>query len=158
MENIKFIVQIISSVGTLFIASVVVYITFQQHKTNKDKLRLDLFEKRYKVYKTLMEFLAHVVTYGDVEEKKVWTFNAETNDSVFLFGEEISSYINNVYKKAWELRTANFKLEHQKFRSETLKQVDATFNNREDVFQWFSKELVKTQEIFKPYLKFETKY
>ena len=158
MENIKFIVQIISSVGTLFIASVVVYITYQQHKTNRDKLRLDLFEKRYKVFRTLMEFLAFIFTFGNADPKKIMTFKADTNDSIFLFEEEISSYIEKVYDKAWEIHSANFKLEHHKIREETQEQTDATFKNREEVWQWFSNELKKAPEIFKPYLKFKTKY
>ena len=50
----------------LLIAGIVMLIAYQQYLVNKNKLRLDLFQKRYDVYKVLKELIYQIFSNNGV--------------------------------------------------------------------------------------------
>ena len=63
-------VSVFAQVGTLIIGVAVVFIALQQRRIASNKLRLDLFDRRYKVYDATRRFLSmilHEATFKDAE-------------------------------------------------------------------------------------------
>jgi hypothetical protein len=100
-------VQILGGMLTPVIAVVAVYIAWQQHKTARDKLKLDLFDRRYKVYRGLMDLFACVATEGTVSNEDLGKFYRETDQKRFLFDDDVCDYLTEVRKKVVELRQAH---------------------------------------------------
>ena len=74
---------------TSFIALIAVYIAYQQWETNRQKLRLDLYQKRFAVYENVLAFY-HILYAGDhVTDKERFAiennFIKSCRESQFLF-------------------------------------------------------------------------
>jgi len=135
------------------IAGVVAYIAYQQHKTNRDKLRLDLYNKRYEVFRSLMILLARILQQGNIQYEQVKEFSRATKEVVFLFDEGIETYLETIRKTALDLWTAEETMKPLpvgKERSAKAAEVSELLN-------WFIKQHKVAVDKFGKYLKFEQK-
>jgi len=86
---------------TVLIASWAAWSGWQQHRIARDKLRLDLFEKRLAVF----EEIKHAITAAhDRIEVDLPRFQRAAAASTFLFGSEIHSYMREVQQKLKEVK------------------------------------------------------
>ena len=81
------IAEVSKELLTPLIAIVAVYIASHQWETNRGKLRLDLFDRRYKVYEKISEFIGSILTTSKVQEGKELQFLIDTTATEFLFGK-----------------------------------------------------------------------
>lgn len=88
---------------SLIIALIVAIVAVQQLLLSRQRFKLDLFEKRYNVYKATQDFLENIRTDYKVEMDDIIKFRASTQDSVFLFQEDIPNYLKKIYNKAFKL-------------------------------------------------------
>ncbi|MEM9121467.1 MAG: hypothetical protein AAGD09_26845, partial [Cyanobacteria bacterium P01_F01_bin.56] len=63
------IVKLTPAFITLIVGSFGSWIAFSQYQTNKDKLRLDLFEKRLEAYEKVQEYFRHLVREASVTDE-----------------------------------------------------------------------------------------
>jgi hypothetical protein len=105
-ENPSAFGSVVQAAATLAIASFLAYIAWQQHKTARDKLKLDLYDRRYKVYRGLIDLLAAAVQEVRVPNDAFAKYFAATHEGRFLFGEDISHYLVEVREKIGRLRQA----------------------------------------------------
>jgi hypothetical protein len=87
------------SIATLFLSIAVVAIAWQQWRVADNKLRLDLFDRRYKVYDATRKFLDTTIGEGYTDSRLV-EFNVGTSDAEFLFGAEVVEYIREILRRA----------------------------------------------------------
>jgi|WetSurMetagenome_2_1015567.scaffolds.fasta_scaffold742950_1 hypothetical protein len=86
------IAQIINAIATPIIATSVGIIAYQQWKTNKQKLKFDLYDRRLKLYEKSMEFIGKMMIKGN--QNDVHVFNRDVSESIFLFEtDEIPNYL-----------------------------------------------------------------
>ena len=153
------ILTIIISFLTLIIAGIVGYVGVLQYQTNKrqqkvneEKLKLDLFDKRFKVYEVTKYLFTQILQLGNIDSQKIRKFRLLTMDAIFLFDDEIHEYlqeevhvkaleINNIVKKYKDLPVGT---KRTKLRKEQTKIVN-----------WFRAEYFELQNVFSPYLKFK---
>src|SRR5882724_2482872 len=64
------------SIATLFLSIAVVVIAALQLRVADDKLRLDLFDRRYKVYDVTRKFLIQIAQYNSFDESELVDFAA----------------------------------------------------------------------------------
>lgn len=95
--------QDFSSLLTPLIAITAAYIAYQQWRTNKDKLKMDLYERRFKVFTFTREFLLYSLEGEGRDSKKMRQFDALIVESHFLFNDEIPTFLCMVWEKAKEL-------------------------------------------------------
>ena len=154
METLKAGVEIASACLTPVIAVLVVHIAWQQHKTSRDNLRLALYEKRFRVYAGLNDLITAVIREADVSLEDLRKLDAATNERVFLFGNDIDKYIQEVRKKAVRLRHVNKQLHYGDLpvgdRRNQLAEED------QGLLHWFTEQLSNSGEKFREYLYFET--
>jgi hypothetical protein len=90
-------IQIVQALGPSLVAIVVgcvaAYVAYRQYKTAKDKLRLDLFEKRYTIYLEVKAILANTLQHGTVTYEEISDFYRKVRSAELLFGPEIEAFI-----------------------------------------------------------------
>lgn len=91
---------------TLVIACITVYIAGQQWKTNAQKIKLDLFDRRFRVFDATRTIIGLMYTSG-VQDPQLLDFLIKTAEASFLFGPEIEDYRNEVYRRVQNLIGAN---------------------------------------------------
>lgn len=98
---------------TALVAVIAVWIAYQQYRTARHRLRLDLFERRMAVFEALMALVQTAIKKGDVELEAIFKFGYDTRQAEFLFDQPIVDYIDDVRKRAIRFRSLNDKLHEQ---------------------------------------------
>ncbi len=90
-------------ITTTVIAGIVAWIAYQQHILAGEKFKLDLFEKRFAIYKATETFINEIVgaksssVEGFSELHK--RFGLETQTVSFLFDKVMADFIDDLAKK-----------------------------------------------------------
>lgn len=73
-------------------------IAFQQKEIAKEKLRLDLFDRRYKIYESIFNYYGALIGWSGTDEQQVVSTNffRATKEANFLFGEEVGIILKRV--------------------------------------------------------------
>ena len=99
-----------SGIMVIFLA----YIAYQQMKTNKSKFRLDLYNKRFEIYKDILKFYQELTGKG-ISKSTHLKFIDSIYASKFLFSKEpeISGIVDEMHKKSFKIM--NFKENEKKY-------------------------------------------
>ena len=143
-------VNALAALLTPFLACIGTYIAWQQYEGNKLKLRHDLYERRFKVFKGLTDLLGFIGREADVQEEQLWTFRKETADSCFLFGKEIPAYLKVIFDNAVELRKQNILITEQLSQPE-IERTELIQKNAE-LLIWFADQFEVSERKFQHYL------
>jgi ribosomal protein L29 len=123
-------------------------ITWQQWATNRDKLKHELFERRYQVYEKIAGFVANILITGGVEPGKDMQFLVETKSVSFLFNEDIKSLVSEIYQKATMLHALEAELSAEAGEARTR-----NIEKQRQIKEWYSETLNKFETKFSPFLK-----
>jgi hypothetical protein len=136
---------------TTVIALVVAWVAIQQFLLARERFKLDLFEKRFAVYKAAEDFITHALGDG-VSHEQLITFYRATYTATFLFGDDITKFLKELATKGnnlWSIRHRQQELAGGS--PERMKLGE----RRQEIIN----ELITTQEqlrnTFSPYLKFK---
>lgn len=99
---------LLRGIGPLILAAIASYIAYQQYRTNLQKLKLDLYDRRLRIFDSIVELglIVSMLTVNNENEslinqlKKV---KAYQNEAYFLLGEKINTEIDRLCKKAEDL-------------------------------------------------------
>jgi len=133
---------------TIMIGVFVAYTAYNQYRLSKEKFKLDMFDKRYGVYKNTQVFLTKILRDAKIEMEDIFEFRAGTQDSVFLFKEDIPNYLKNIDNKAldfWRIHKSLGGVPKSKMANEQSK-----------LLKCFANQLLELKDKFAPYLKFKT--
>ncbi len=86
----------INGACTVVVAFVAVVIAYRQYKIARGKLNLDLFDKRYKVYKATTDMLALISQGEKALSGPLGDFKEKTVEARFLFGSEVAGFMDVV--------------------------------------------------------------
>lgn len=101
---IEQIAEISKAFLTPLIAIVATYIAWQQGTTNQQKLLLDLYDRRLKVYEEVRRILSLIARDGKASYEDLMKFRVAVSEADFLFGPEIPAYVDEIYKHGVKLR------------------------------------------------------
>ena len=138
------------SVIASLIAGIVAWTGYQQHCLAKEKLKLDLFEKRFSVYKGVQIFLSQIMIEGKLSLDSLWELQKSTQEAEFLFETEIPKYIDSIRSNALKIRTIQSKYENMPTGDERRRLID----KEHTIFTELTNELPVLSQVFMPYLKF----
>ena len=119
------------------------YIAIQQYRTNRQKLKIELFEKRYAIYDAVCEYMGAIISKRHSNENEQQQFLVETKGAAFLFDDEIIKFIENVWQNSIDMGEW-----HEDELPSTHAQEEA------DYMRWFSAEFGKLNERFSKYMRF----
>ncbi|MGJ0512287.1 hypothetical protein [Methylocystis sp.] len=134
------VLEIIKTVGIWSIAAIGARIAWQQKEIAAEKLKLEKFDRRFKVFDATRSFLAHILRTGNVHTDQERDFWIATSDAIFLFDAEIDEFLEDL-----RLRAINF----QSLNREQTKFPD----KRREAFKQFENDLKTLPDKFAKYLK-----
>ena len=97
-------VEISKGLLTPIIAIVATYIAWQQWKTNQQKLFLDLYDRRLKIYEEVRRILSIILRDAKASYEDLLKFRTSVSEADFLFGSDITDYIDEIYKRGVQLQ------------------------------------------------------
>ncbi|MFZ4675715.1 MAG: hypothetical protein ACOYM4_08490 [Nodosilinea sp.] len=147
------LLRLIPALITLIVGVFGSYIAFNQYRTNRDKLRLDLFEKRLEAYEKLQEYFSYLIREPRVKDEAMEILYEARYRSLFLFDEEIACHIDQVLEKAKEMREIHSKLFGQNSLPQGEERTRLVYRNR-DLKEWHDKEREDSPRRYARYLKF----
>lgn len=82
---------------TTIVAGIVAYVAWRQWQTAREKLVLDLFEKRWAIYEAAESAVRQVMRDGDVSgNTAIAEIAILRSKAMFLFGPEVEQYLGDV--------------------------------------------------------------
>jgi len=138
------------SIATLFLSVAVVVIAWQQWRVADNKLRLDLFDRRYKVYDAARKFLAVIIRDATFTDSQLFEFYGGTSDAEFLFSADVVQCLSQIRQRAIDMRTAQQLFEPLPVGHERSHHVQAAHEHR----LWFGDQITAMTKVFTPYLGF----
>ncbi|KWA37462.1 hypothetical protein WL27_17510 [Burkholderia multivorans] len=137
----------------LLVGGVAASIAWRQYRVARAKLNLDLFEKRYELFKIVWEYLSGVVVDGTpaiISPEKLALVNLIPKIE-FLFGKSVAEYVNIIHAKATELWLID---QHTKQNGSVMRPEH--IQRHVDLLEWFSHEaMTGARQRFGGYLNFE---
>ena len=133
-------------------AVLALWIAYQQYRTNRSKLRLDLYERRFRVFDAVRDLLATVGRDGAFELKDLQDFVAGTSEATFLFGADIVAYIEELRLKAADLRRVHRTLADTALPVGPERSQAAT--DDAELIKWFTEQFEESKRRFAKYLDF----
>ncbi len=114
--------------------------------------KMNLYEKRYKIYEATKEFLFVLIVNLEFPNVKVYqNFIKETDSHVFIFNDEILLYMIDLKKKS-----KNLNILTKKINDESKKEVPnfgKLLENRNEITDWLFLQEGEIEEKFGKYLK-----
>ena len=141
------------SLGTLAVAIMVAAITFQQAQTNRLRLRHELFERRFELFKIVHVYCSKIVQHAKVPDDQIPKIFDAMQRSRFLFGREIELYIDEIRKRSIAMMTANSQMKSPETQEKRLEAVEEFH----DHLKYISEQTPRMFDIFKPYMEFPIK-
>jgi len=155
---LSLITSIIFAIPTLIIAGIVALITILQYQTNKrqqlvneEKFKLDLFDRRFKVFDATRNLFLQITNSSDIDKQKIKEFRVSASDAGFLFNDEISKYLEEILKKA---NILNFAASESKAINAGSR-LDKLYKIQDDITEWFDVQSKEVKKVFSPYLQFK---
>ena len=136
---------------TILIAMFVAYIAWQQHELAKDRLKLDLFDKRFTVYLAVKSALSELGGMRQSDTSFFYRFRSETQDGLFLFDDRIENFITKIGSLILDYDTALAELEGN-LSAEDRKKFEA---QKRELRRQAHEESKGLKDVFSPYLKFD---
>jgi hypothetical protein len=90
IDALKWVVPLVTSIVTAAIAVIVAIITYQQWRTNREKLRLDLYNRRFEIYLRCLDLYRAPVEEKSASERDaiLSRFVSARLESRFLFPKD----------------------------------------------------------------------
>jgi hypothetical protein len=135
----------LSALLTPVIALFAVYVAAAQWQTARNKLRFDLFEKRFAVYDAARSFLGSIMTSGTVKNEALGEYLQGIHAAKWIVGPDVDDYLDReIYLPAIQLQCLDAELEGVPVgpvRTENVKkqtEIKRHLNNQfENLDVWF---------------------
>ncbi len=137
-------------IATVFLGIVASWIAVQQLRLARHRFRLDLFDRRYKIFDATRSFLSVILREATFKDSNLFEFYAGTSDTEFFFGPEIVAYLFDIRKRALDMRLSQKKYERLPVGEERSRLVDAEHQEA----AWLNDQIVAITVVFRPYLSF----
>jgi hypothetical protein len=117
-------VSVLAALLTPAIAIVVGLIAWRQWRTARERLKLDLFDRRLPIYEQTRDILARRLTLGQLDSEEITKFAINTRVSRWLFNSAIADYLEGeIVRKLHRLNDLESDLEHVTDQTQRIKVV-----------------------------------
>jgi hypothetical protein len=146
------ILKISQGLLTPVIGIIATYIAWRQWKTNHYKLKLDTYERRLQVYKEVIRYISVGIQDANYDNSELMSFRSKVSEADFLFGEEVSKYIDELHIRAVNL--SRWKKEYRDYSQPKPEGYDhgKVVEEMHKELTWVSSQLEPARNIFKKYL------
>ncbi|WP_250504682.1 hypothetical protein [Caballeronia sp. AZ7_KS35] len=139
----------VSALMVPLVAVLGVAIAYRQWRTAQNKLKLDLFEKRFAVYDAARRLLSAVMTSGKVSDEEMFRFFAGTGEAKWLLSADVANYLDKELRlKMLQLQTLAAELEGVPAGAERSTNMKA----QSEIKTWMREQFDVLDEKFSPFL------
>jgi len=125
-------------------------IAYRQWRIAQNKLKLDLFEKRFQVYDVARGFLSSIMTSGKVNDEDLNKFLPGTREAKWLLNNDIATYFfEQIWTNAVKLQTLDTLLKDIRVVDERKKNVQ----QQGEIKKLLMAQFEVLDEKFGPFLK-----
>ena len=154
-------VDILIAWTPIVISLFLLVITYRQAKINEEKLRLDLYNRRFEIYSSALDYFQALLLYDASQSLQAdllilrKDFVKSCEESQFLFDKK-----SGVYELLKEMHSKSFVRTGFKETSQVLANAGAVdeviqgFTKSEETLSWFSDAISKLKDKMSPYLNF----
>ncbi len=143
-------IEILSALLAPTIAVFAVFVAWQQGRINRSRLKHELFDRRYKQFLVVRDFLRSVLQEGKVKPEEEQKFLGGTRGMRFIFDQRIAKFVDEtlvgLMADSHELTVL---LDDPQRVGERSKHAE----RRSDIFTQLSNELQTLEERFAKYLQ-----
>lgn len=145
-------IRLCSGLLTPLIAIVATYVAWQQWKTNQRKLVMERYDRRLKIYEEVRRILSIVLRDAKANPEDLLKFRTSVSEADFLFGPEVMSYIDEIYKRGLNLWRCN--QEYRDYSQEKPEGYDhkKICDEMHTELTWFTRQFEPAKHMFNPYL------
>jgi hypothetical protein len=141
--------RVLAALLTPVIALLGLYIAHRQAKTDARRLNHELYDRRYKIFMDVAKFVADTLAAGKTSEDAPLEFKRKTIPVRFLFGPEMETYCEGIYKAITGMRSLDRRLDAVYTPEEKQKVAE----ERDSAWVVLSHELEGIQSRFEPFLR-----
>jgi hypothetical protein len=145
MANGKDCIDVLSALLTPTIAILGSVIALQQWRTNRARLKHELFDRRYQQFVVVRDFLSSIMVCGKVKPEEEQKFCSGTRGVRFVFDKAMADYIE---KKLWHLAIDLQSLE-------AMPATEELASRQAEIKNMLNQELRDLEERFVPYLQLQ---
>ncbi len=151
--DVQLLIQVFQAFLTPLIAILAVFIALQQWRTNHLRLKLELYDRRLAVYEEVKKILGIIIREADVSFEDLLKFRSSVTQADFLFGKEVSIYLDEIYKRGLNLR--KWKEQYRDYTQEQPEGYDhqKVVDEMHKELEWLTEQFSPAKEKFKRYLK-----
>jgi hypothetical protein len=140
----------VTALFTPLVAILAVYIAVQQWRTAQNKLRLELFEKRFSVYDSARNFIGSILTSGKAKDDEMFKFLSGTREAKWLLNSDLAIYLEKaLYHPATELQCLASELEGMPVGEARTKNV----SRQAEIKKGFNAQFQELDRKFAPFLQ-----
>ena len=125
---------------TTLIAVIVCYIAYRQWRTADQRLKVDMFDRRYKAYKKIWQHFEKIKGSSKIEKGQLGQFLLDIEVTKWIFDNEIHQYLK---QKVWE-RMNDLQIDHQEGEPE---------RDQQKIRDLLKQDRKNLDQMFKQYLK-----
>ncbi len=159
MQLLKIVFEIYSAYVVSFSALLVpvitisiAYIAYQQYRIEKQRVRMELYEKRYRIYKRIMEFIRLCIEGGITGFTEASSFYSDVIEGKFLFNDDVQDLIETLHSNGIRFGELNDKYDRS-VKSRKVIFTQEEVKEKHDLSMWFYHEIKHVTLIFKKHLK-----
>lgn len=126
------------------------FIAYRQWRLAQNKLKLDLFGRRFSVYEAARTLIASIITSGKAKDEEVCKFLFATREAKWLLNASTSEYLEKqLYHKALDLQTLAAELEGVPVGEVRTRNVHA----QAEIKKWFMAQYDILDQQFSTFLQ-----
>jgi len=155
-------IEVLSGFMTLFIAGFASYIAYQQYilkkqlvKLDSQKIKFELYEKRYRIYYETKSILHKINQNAKIDLIELRDFRFKTDERIFLFESDINELIEEIKTKAIELNHSTDKLKDLNLYPVNSQEREQQINIDSELTKWFTNEYENIENRLVKYLDFK---
>ena len=139
------------SFAAIFVSVAVLGVQYAQWRTANQKVVIDLYDRRLKVYAQLEKAIGPVLREGKVNGEAFKEFMIGQADARFLFGDDIHEYLGVLRGSfAWLLSFTDDVIDQEPNRKQM---IDLKYQHLREIIAFFD----KAPDLFAPYMKLAQK-
>ncbi len=114
------------------------------------ELSFELYERRLRIYHAAKKLILKVAADASLERTPVWEFGAETDEALFLFDQNLSEYLSELYRRAAQLAGLTSILKNEPVGDRRNRHVDQQM----ELVLWFNDQFSQLRSVMAPFLTF----
>jgi uncharacterized ubiquitin-like protein YukD len=128
------------------------WIAIRQYQSKQLDLQLARYDKRFKVYQALKDFIADVISDPKISSNAVRQFDIATNEASFLFEDDICEYLALVRQQSQAMGHLSLQIEELLADPQINEKRSQLVQQKIKLADWFFDQFKDSKKKFDRYL------